>query len=99
MTQQSLLAWSPPVAAPKADEQTQNLARVEGRLAEAILCWCSIHEHQEFRMSTLTEDVTRSIPAAPDSVRRTLAQLRKQGCVEVELVSRSQSLYRLGQVR
>ena len=101
MTSLSLFTWAEtrPQPSPKASEQGQQLARVEGRLAEAILAWCSIHEHQQFRMMDLTTDVLAHMQAAPDSVRRILAQLKRSGQVEVECVSRSESLYRLGSVR
>jgi hypothetical protein len=97
--QASMFDYQGAVIAPKADTQTKELARVEGRLAEAILCWCALHEHSQFHMADLTEAITSHMQAAPDSVRRILAQLKRQGCVEVECIDRSKSLYRLGQVR
>ncbi|MBK9446157.1 MAG: hypothetical protein IPO00_08715 [Betaproteobacteria bacterium] len=85
-------------AAPKSPEQAKQLARVEGRLGEAILAWCALHEHQQFHMAALTEAITGHMQAAPDSVRRILAQLRRAGHVEVECIDRTRSLYRLGRV-
>ena len=101
MSQTAMFDWEGGLvrAAPKAPEQAQQLARVEGRLAEAILAWCAMHEHQDFHMATLTEAITGHIQAAPDSVRRILAQLKKAGHVEVECIDRSRSLYRMGAVR
>ena len=99
MSQLSMLTYEGSVLPPKPTEQAAQLARVEGRLAEAILAWCTLHEHQQFRMAELTEAITAHLQAAPDSARRILGQLRKQGRVECECVNRAESLYRLGSVR
>ena len=95
MTQASLLDWRPPTTSPTASEQSQQLARVEGRLAVAILEWCRAHAGEDFHLAAITESVTGHIQAAPDSVRRILAQLRRAGHVQVELLDRRRSLYRL----
>ena len=97
--QLGLLEWTRPVVAPTASEQAQNLARVEGRLAEAILDWARIHEHQDFHLSTFTAAIMQATLCAPDSPRRILLQLRDSGQVEVECVDRAKSAYRLGSVR
>ncbi len=97
----SLMDWEGRIvrAAPRAPEQPVQLARVERGLGAAILAWCRAHQREEFRMSELTEAIGSHHQAAPDSVRRVLAQLRTAGHVEVECVSRAGSLYRLGRTR
>jgi hypothetical protein len=94
-----LFAWSEtrPVASPRSTPQAANLARVEGGLAPEILRWCRQHVGQEFHMATLTAEVGEG--RAPDSVRRILGQLRRAGHVEVKVVQRSASLYRVIAVR
>ena len=95
MTQLNLTDWRPPVAAPEATEQQLHLVRVESRLARAILAWCRDHAGQDFHLAWITEAVTGHVQCAPDSVRRILAQLRRAGHVQVELLDRRRSLYRL----
>jgi hypothetical protein len=98
--QGSLLDWTRPVAAPDASVQSVEQARVEGTLAEPILAWCSIHEHQQFRMDDLTQAIKAHFPwCAPDSPRKILNVLKRAGRVEVECIDRSRSLYQLGSVR
>lgn len=99
MTQLSLTEWRPPQAAPGSSEQTQHLVRVERGLAKPILEWCREHQGQDFHLATITEAVLGHVTAAPDSVRRILAQLRRAGHVDVVLLDRRRSLYRLGRVR
>ena len=96
-----LFRWSEtrPVVAPTASEQAQNLARVEGRIAESIIRWCSRHVGAEFHLSEMTADIMAETMCAPDSPRRILLQLRDSGQVEVECVDRATSAYRLGSVR
>jgi hypothetical protein len=98
MTQLSLTDWTPPVSSPSAPEQSVQLARVEKGLAVPILAWCRAHAGQDFSLNQITSAITGHHACAPDSVRRILLQLRHSGHVEVELLDRSRSLYRLGGV-
>jgi hypothetical protein len=99
VTQLGLLEWKPPVVAPTASVQDRELARVEKGLAVPILAWCRAHAGQDFSLNQITAAITGHHACAPDSVRRILLQLRHSGHVEVELLDRSRSLYRLGVVR
>lgn len=101
MTQLGLLQWTPPVAAPKASEQDQQLARVEGRIAEAVLEFCRLRLEAggEFFSSDLAAFVMRRCGGAPDSASRVLRALRMSGQVQVKLLSRSQSHYQVEGVR
>jgi hypothetical protein len=94
-----LFAWRPPVSSPSAPEQAHQLARVEKGLAVPILAWCRAHAGQDFSLNQITAAITGHHACAPDSVRRILLQLRHSGHVEVELLDRARSLYRLGVVR
>jgi hypothetical protein len=95
--QLSLTAWRPPVASPKATPQSANLARVEGGLAVPIMAWLRARVGQTFHLSDLSAAVGEG--RAPDSPRRILGQLRRAGHVEVALLDRSASLYRVISVR
>lgn len=101
MTQLGLLAGTPPKPAPKADEQTQQLARVEGRIAEAVLEFCRgrLREGGEFYSCDLAAFVMRKCGGAPDSASRVLRSLRFSGQVQVKLLSRADSHYRVDGVR
>jgi hypothetical protein len=90
-----LFAYRPPVVAPKASDQDRELARVESRLALAIIAWCEANRGRTFHLAEPTNTIAMQIECAPDSVRRVMAQLRKSGHVQVELLSRSDSLYRV----
>jgi hypothetical protein len=79
-------------------EQEQELQRVELRIAEVILFFCKwkkMHGFPEFHMAQLQTYVNMYAPSAPGSPDRVLRDLRKQGKVSYEVVSRSASLYRL----
>jgi hypothetical protein len=95
MTQLGLLEWSPPRVAPHASEQSVELARVEGRIAELVLAFCAGRTGQDFHLAELTAYVAERAQVAPDSPRRILGQLRRAGQVQVEVVNRSASLYRV----
>lgn len=101
MTQLGLLQWTPPQPAPKASEQDQELARVEGRIAEVVLEFCRLRLETggEFFSSDLAAYVMRKAGGAPDSASRILRALRVSGQVQVRLLSRSQSHYRVEGVR
>jgi len=83
------------VASPKASEQTRQLARVEGRIANSIVAWCDRHRGGEFHLASMTAAIMAETQCAPDSPRRVMAQLAKTGQVEVECVDRSRSLWRV----
>ena len=87
-----------PSAAPDASEQAKELVRVEGRLASVIVAWCERHVGREFHLSAMTAAVMAETLCAPDSPRRILLQLREAGQVEVELLERSRSHYRVVRV-
>lgn len=96
--QLSLTDWRPPVAAPRASEQGQELARVESRLGAFILRWCRSHldaGETRFHLSALAEDVTCQLGGAPDSASRILRQLRSRGHIAYRVVDRRASLYEL----
>ena len=82
-----------PVASPRASVQTKELVRVEGRIASAVLAWCRAHVGQTFHLADITSAIEAQIEVAPDSTRRVLGELRRQGHVQVDLLSRSDSLY------
>ncbi len=93
--QMGLLDWTPPTPAPGASEQAQQLVRVEGRIAKAVIAWCSRHVGAEFHLSALTADVMAEVLCAPDSPRRILGQLRATGQVQVAQLDRARSIYRV----
>lgn len=95
MTQLGLLEWTPPRAVPQASEQARHLARVEGRIAALVIEFCAGRVGEEFHLSDLTGFVSSRAQVAPDSPRRILGQLRRAGVVDVELLDRGGSLYRV----
>ena len=92
-----LFTWAEtrPQVSPSASEQSRQLARVEGANAEAIVRWCWRRAGAEFHLSALTADIMQETGCAPDSPRRVLAALRASGQVQVELLDRSRSYYRV----
>lgn len=101
-TQLPLLDWRPPVASPRASEQDRQLARVEGRIARYVLGWLRARldgGDPEFHLGELVEAVECQIEGSPDSASRVLRSLRRAGHADVELLSRSGSLYRVRAVR
>ena len=100
--QLGLLEWSPPDIAPRASEQSIQIARVAGRLADEILAWLRRRIENgapEFFAADLALHVQHKLGGSPESALRILRMLRKAGQADVELVSRSQSLYRVRGVR
>lgn len=97
MTQQPLLTWTPPQAAPRASEQGRQMVRVGKGLAPLILYWLHIHQGETFHLADVTEAVGAG--RAPDSVRRIMGELRRKGFAEVVLLDRSRSLYECRAVR
>lgn len=87
-----------PSVAPKAPEQSQQLARVTGRIGEAVLSFCRSREGDTFRAAELAAYVLDQAGGAPASADRVLRQLRAQGHLDVELVDRAGSLYRVRHV-
>lgn len=101
MTQMGLLEWSPPQASPRASEQDRELARVEGRIAEVVVEFCRLRltAGGEFYGCDLSAFVMRHAGGAPDSASRVLRALRRSGQVQVALLSRSQSHFKVEGVR
>lgn len=97
---QSLPLFAPqrPVASPRASVQTTELVRVESRIGAVILAWCERHVGREFHLSQMTAAVMAETLCAPDSPRRILLQLRESGHVDVELLERGRSFYRVRSV-
>ena len=96
MTQLGLLEYRPPVLAPHASEQSRQLARVEGRIAEMVIAFCEEYAGREFYASELSGFITEQCGGSPESGMRVMRALRRAGQVDVALVSRSASLYRVG---
>jgi hypothetical protein len=95
MTQPSLLDWRPPKVAPHATEQSRQLARVSGRIAEAVIAFCRTRQGETFFVSDLASYVMARCGGAPASADRVLRALRKAGHVDVECIDRGASLYRV----
>jgi hypothetical protein len=95
MTQLGLLEYRPPVLAPNASDQSRQFARVEGRIAEWVISFCMEYVGREFYASELAGFVAEQSGGSPESGMRVLRALRRNGQVDVELVSRTQSLYRV----
>lgn len=74
-------------------EQTQNITRVNQRIASHIIAFMRTHE--EFHGDDLRAYVTANVGhVAPGSPDRILRDLRQRGIVRYEIISRSKSLYR-----
>lgn len=97
--QPSLLDWTPPtvVAGPRASEQAVQLARVAEGIERTVFLWCALNIGRSFRLAEFTNEVQDAHEGycAPDSPARLLRLLRQRGLVQVVLVSRSGSLYRI----
>jgi hypothetical protein len=85
-------------------EQREQLKRVREKLDLLVLDFCqrrrgtaqALVEAPDFHGDDLLRFVRQRIPdVAPDSPRRVLAQLRREGWVNYEVVDRRASLYRL----
>ena len=103
MTQQSLIAWaeSRPQAAPKATEQSHELARVEGKQGAFILSWCSLRMEcgaPTFHLSDLETAVQQNVGGTPGSAGRVMRSLKLAGHIAYT-VERSASRYTLTAVR
>ena len=95
----SLLGWSPPSCAvgPAPSPQSVQLARVANGIEAEVYRFCAESVGREFHLRELTDAVTAAHDGyvAPDSPARLLRLLRQRGLVQVALVSRSSSLYRI----
>jgi hypothetical protein len=84
------------------DEQRENLERVKLSIGEIVTEFCRARLESgkvEFRISELTSYVLERSTRAPSSPDRILRQLRLDGVVEYEVLNRSQSLYRVMEVK
>ena len=93
--QPSLFSVVRPVAAPRAPEQARQAARVGGRIDVAILEWCRRYAPGSFLLGDFTADIVAQVACAPDSPRRRLVELVKQGHVQAECIDRSSSRWRV----
>lgn len=94
--------FTPPVrpqAAPRAAEQPRELARVTSRIGESVLAFCRGRVGQTFRAAELAQHVMHECGGAPASADRVMRQLKAQGFVDVSVVDRAGSLYRVLGVR
>ena len=102
MNQGNLLTWTPPQPSPRASEQGRELARVERRgVALAVLQFLRtrVGENRgDFYGCDLAAYVLARCGGSPSSADRVLRALRAEGVIDVELVSRSASLYRVVRV-
>lgn len=81
--------------APRASEQSRQAARVGGRIDLAVLDWCRRYAPGSFLLSDFTADIVAQVACAPDSPRRRLVELVKQGFVQAECIDRSSSRWRV----
>lgn len=87
---------------PLFDVQTANLNRVRSKIGLAVIAFVKqrLADHQpEFVISELHEYVTRAHGGAPASPDRILRDGRQKGWFDYEVVSRSQSKYRILSVK
>jgi hypothetical protein len=98
MTQASLFSFQSTgtaVVSPKAPEQPRQLARVTGRIGESVMLFLSRRQGQTFRAADLAAFVMADCGGAPASADRVMRQLRAQGYIDVQVVDRAGSLYRV----
>lgn len=81
--------------AERADEQSQQLARVSDALAPRIVAWALERIGDEFHADELRE----AVGGAPASADRVLRDLRRRGVVGYVCVNRRTSLYVIRFVR
>lgn len=80
---------------PSLLDQVVNLKRVRGRIGGIVYAFCCARIGQQFHLRELEEYVSERRDGAPDSPSRILRDLRQSGLIDYEVVSRSQSLYRV----
>lgn len=82
---------------PERRDQQQNYDRVYGRIGGAILSFFVTKDPgTEFRADDLRSHVAGQCGhVAPDSARRIASQMRRDGKINFELVSKPQSLFRV----
>lgn len=98
-----LFGWlPPPPSAPKPIEQDEQLRRVVSGIGVHVLAFLRTRLLSEsdrvFHLTALNTYVAEHAKCAPDSPRRVMGELKKQGWCVVELLSRSDSLYRVHSV-
>lgn len=76
-----------------AAEQRRELRRVQGKLAQVVLEFVSAKAGQQFTGGELERYVLERAEATPGSASRVMRELRLEGLIDVELVSRPRSLY------
>lgn len=81
--------------AERADEQSQQLARVSDALAPRIVAWALERIGQTFHASELRE----AVGGAPASADRVLRDLRRRGVIGYAVTDRARSQYELRFVR
>lgn len=85
----------PSVPPPSAHEQEQQLQRVTGRIGASVLRFCRSRIGSTFTAADLAGHVVSECGGAPGSADRVMRDLRRKGLVDVELVDRAASLYRI----
>jgi hypothetical protein len=75
------------------NQQRKQLRRCTSALGNAILDFCRVKK--TFHMDELQRWVTSKVHSAPSSTDRVLRELRKQGQLDYEVVSRKDSLYKI----
>lgn len=78
--------------------QPEQLARVTGKIADAIIAFCRARVGRAFHADDLRRHVASSAQVAPASADRVLRALRQSGQVRYVVVSRAGSLYRVDEV-
>lgn len=79
--------------------QHPELQRVSGRIAQSVVAFCLTRVGGTFFGSELASYCMARCGGSPSSADRILRQLRAEGRIDVELVSRPDSLYRVNGVR
>ncbi len=98
MQTQQTLSHRPTVSMPLFDaQQSAELARVSSKLEPLVLAFfASKKSGDEFHINELTRFVWRINPLiAADSPRRVMRELKMDGKLNYELISRSASLYKV----
>lgn len=73
--------------------QQRELARVSGRIAEAIVAFCRARVGEKFFADDLRRYVAAEVQVAPGSCDRILRLLRQSGRVSYRVADRARSLY------